>query len=74
MIAKWKCEKCGKENPANIYSPGVITVKCSGCYEDYIMEIKTTVTKLSFGRTQNKDNWGVVPCLRELFGAQGKPL
>jgi len=74
MIAKWTCENCGKENPANVYSPGVVTVKCSGCYEDHIMEIKTTVTKLSFGRTENKDNWGVVPCLKELLGAQKKPL
>jgi len=51
MIAKWICENCGKESQANVFSPGAITVKCSRCYEDHIMEIKTTVTKLSFGRT-----------------------
>jgi len=50
MIAKWTCE-CGKENQANLFSPGATTVKCSRCYDDHIMEIKTTVTKLDFGRT-----------------------
>ena len=52
MIAKWTCKNCGKENPANVYSPGVTTVKCLRCYEDHVMEIKTTVTKLNFGRTE----------------------
>jgi len=49
MIQTWTC-KCGQKNQANVFSPGATTIKCSRCYTDYILTVKTVIIEVFGGR------------------------